>query len=164
MAIEKCCFKCKTQKPLSEFYKHSAMADGHLNKCKECNKKDATETRLKRIDYYREYDMRRSLLPKRLANQTKLSKKYRDTVDGFTFAHNAVTRAIRNGSIVRPTKCERCSKETRLHAHHDDYSKPLDIMFLCPACHRQRHKEIGEITDKSKFKQKEVQNGQTIGA
>lgn len=54
MEITKICFKCGLEKPISEFYKHPAMADGHLNKCKDCTKKDVKdkyEENIKNPDY-----------------------------------------------------------------------------------------------------------------
>lgn len=44
----KVCFKCGRELPLSSFYKHSRMGDGHLNKCKDCTRKDVSENTAKK--------------------------------------------------------------------------------------------------------------------
>lgn len=44
MNITKVCFRCSIEQPISEFYKHKGMGDGHLNKCKTCTKSDSKKT------------------------------------------------------------------------------------------------------------------------
>jgi len=53
-------------------------------------------------------------------------------------------RARRDGKIVKPVACEVCLRERRLHMHHDDYSKPLVVAFLCVDCHALRHRALEE--------------------
>ena len=73
----KACFKCSEVKPLSEFYKHPMMADGHLGKCKDCAKRDVNENREKRRDYYMEYDRNRPNAAERAAINAMRAKTER---------------------------------------------------------------------------------------
>ena len=54
-------------------------------------------------------------------------------------AHCIVAVAIKEGKLVRPPKCESCNKECKPHGHHPDYSKPLEVKWLCQLCHRRIH-------------------------
>ena len=140
MIHSKQCFKCLTIKPLEEFYKHPQMGDGHLNKCKVCNKKDAINTRNAKIDYYRAYDLKRAKEPARYKTASEISSAWRKADKRRTKCHNAVTRAIKAGKLIRQP-CIRCASQKSL-AHHEDYDFPLDVMWLCQPCHKQRHKEL----------------------
>jgi len=140
MIRSKECFKCKTVKPLEEFYKHSGMADGHVNKCKGCNKNDVTNNRNKNIEKYRAYDRERGLNPARIKATTEIVRAWREEDGRRGKAHSAVGKAIRSGDLVRQP-CIRCGEEKSV-AHHEDYDKPLEVMWLCQTCHKQRHKEL----------------------
>lgn len=132
------CFKCKEEKSLSEFYKHKQMKDGHLNKCKECTKTDSTNHRNNNLEIIREYDRKRGNrqgYEYTKERREKYPKKYK--------AHNMVNNAIRDGKLF-PLPCEICFKTHDLHAHHDDYAKPLNIRWLCAAHHSQWHRDNGE--------------------
>ena len=143
MARFKECFKCKTVKPLTEYYKHPAMGDGHLNKCKECTKKDANEHRANNLEKIREYDRKRGKNKERMAANIAVNRLWRAEDVRRQKAHSAVAKAIRNGKLLRQP-CERCGCEKSL-AHHEDYDFPLDVMWLCQPCHKQRHKELKEM-------------------
>ena len=55
-------------------------------------------------------------------------------------AHAAVAKAVADGRLWRPSKCSKCRKKGKIHGHHRDYTKPLDVVWLCPRCHGAEHK------------------------
>lgn len=138
----KICFKCKVEKPLAEFYRHPKMADGHLNKCKSCARKDVCANRLARIDYYREVDRIRQKKPDRAAAAQEVCKRWREEDRRRMRAHNMVHRAVKAGKLIpQPCEVEGCERMD-VHAHHDDYDKPLSVNWLCPPHHRKRHQKL----------------------
>jgi len=136
----KTCFKCKEEKPLSGFYKHKMMADGRLNKCKECTKKEVREHRANN-DSVREYDRRRYQDPDRQARTRENTTRWRKANPEKYKAQTKVGNAIRDGKLEKKTECEKCGSDFHVHAHHSDYSKPLDIEWLCARCHHIHHAE-----------------------
>jgi hypothetical protein len=135
---KKTCFKCGFSKPLTEFYKHTQMADGHLNKCKECTKADAGLHRKTNIDRIREYDRQRGLTQERKSRCLATVRKRRQEDRRYDRAHNAVARALKAGKIERQP-CQMCGAGAGVHAHHDDYDLPLSVMWLCVVHHKTRH-------------------------
>jgi len=56
-----------------------------------------------------------------------------------TRAHNLTSKAIREGRLTRPQKCEACDSKGYCQAHHFDYAEPLDVYWLCCQCHSDVH-------------------------
>lgn len=147
------CFKCKVYRPLSMFYKHKMMADGHLNKCKECTKKDTKENRERNPEYYRDYERSRAMNANRVAGRKSYSQtdegkkskrksvlKWQEANVIKRSAHLIVQNAIKDGRLVKAKCCETCGiKDAVIHGHHDDYEHPLKVKWLCPKCHRKAH-------------------------
>jgi len=51
-------------------------------------------------------------------------------------------RALQTGQLMKPEVCSKCSEPKRLEAHHHDYSKPLEVIWLCCGCHRKVHSKF----------------------
>lgn len=157
--MEKECFKCNVIKPLVEFYVHKQMADGHLNKCKECTKLDTFGRTEEEIEKRKHRDRNRSNHKERiqknrdrLLSNPEAMKKCNEKKNEWSHrnkhkrnAHLKVSRAVMNGTIKRENNCSNCSSDIKVEAHHEDYSKPLEVIWLCSKCHHLRHKELREI-------------------
>lgn len=161
--MEKVCKKCNTSKELEQYYKHAQMSDGHLNICIECTKARVTKHRDENIEEIREYDRNRDVLPHRVelrANylktekgkkaHNKATKKHYQNNKHKRHAEQLAWRALRNGFITQQP-CIECGRTDDVEMHHEDYSKPLDVIFLCPTHHKTRHSNIGEINIKNKL-------------
>lgn len=58
-----------------------------------------------------------------------------------TKAYFLVGRAVASGELARPLECSECRRVHRqIQGHHEDYAKPLDVVWLCPSCHQRRHR------------------------
>lgn len=156
--MEKRCFRCLCVKPIAEFYKHSRMGDGHLNKCKNCTKSDAAQHRTANLEHIRAYDRLRGSAPHRVAAR----KEYSKTPEGRrahqralkasrvkfherAMARNALNNAVRDGKVTPWPVCAVPECSDKPEAHHPDYSAPLAVVWLCNPHHRAAHAATEEL-------------------
>lgn len=88
--------------------------------------------------------------------------KYAKTFPERVQAHNKVYEAIKSGRLQRQP-CEKCGA-TNVEAHHDDYSKPLDVRWWCESCHKQHHAKvkIRSLTQIEKENQSELKQNNCV--
>jgi hypothetical protein len=145
----KSCKKCGQLKSIGDFYKNMAT-------CKLCYCEKMRIDRINNPEVFRERDAKRAMNPERVAARERYIKtesgkaaKKRATkkwVEKSTIkraAHILIGNRLRDGKITKQP-CEVCGSTYRIHAHHDDYAKPLDVRWLCSAHHSQWHKANGE--------------------
>ena len=138
--MKKLCFKCGEVKLMKDFYKHKKMADGHLNKCKVCTKKDVTTNRYRNHEHYLSYDKKRFRdSAERKKTHLEASEKYRKKSKVQIAARGKLRRQVLKGNIaVQP--CSVCGIVENVEAHHKDYSRPLDVVWLCSQHHGELHR------------------------
>jgi hypothetical protein len=121
----KICTKCKIGKDISEYFWHSRFKK-YTTRCKKCTGLGSR----KGIKTY-------SLTPKgkKAVNEAsgRAYIKHRDK----WIARAKARYAIKKGIIKKPDKCEVCEHKKPLQGHHTDYSKPLEVIFLCYPCHAE---------------------------
>ncbi len=135
----KVCSCCGVEKPRSEFQVRKASKDGLTASCKLC---------LKERDRIRDQDPERKAMKERYVKgigreaATRAKRKYIEKNPKKRSVHIKTGNAIRDGKLFKQS-CEVCGSQD-VQAHHCDYDKPLEIMWLCPIHHEEWHRKHGE--------------------
>lgn len=139
----KVCSKCLQNKPITEFYRNkdkvrpdckSCVKDRVANyrnsdegksKIKQYNESPKGKERMRRFD---KSEKRRILRKNAVKNKFKIAVR------------NKLQYAVKSGKIIKPERCSICNTKDIIHGHHDDYNKPLDVIWVCKKCHDNIHK------------------------
>lgn len=151
------CTKCGDVKGCADFYVSNQRS------CKECIRASVRANREANSDYYRSYDRMRYREfehRKEVARKSSKSVPMPDRVEKQREARAgagrekykarvAVGNALRAGRLQKDSNCFFCDAATALQAHHHDYTKPLDVFWLCSRCHGKLHVINGDFHKKA---------------
>jgi ribosomal protein S27AE len=137
------CGRCAGFFPLDGFYKDKRTTLGIKSECKGCHtattisSRDPENARALNARYMAR--SRQTDPDKHRAREREASRSR--PVDRKAVARRELNAAIRSGLVVRPAECSGCGGGSRIHGHHDDYTKPLIVRWLCPRCHGREHRK-----------------------
>lgn len=173
MEKEKICIKCKRGHTLGSFYRNNKNKDGLHSWCVDC----CREANLKRYDakrwkeYYEKDKKRRdeyqisyyaknrervsarchAYNQKNRAHQNELHVKWKKNNPMAVKAHNLVYEALKKGTLTKLPFCEICNRNGFVESHHEDYSYPLNVLWICRSHHRRHHRgNHPELSEKIK--------------
>ncbi len=151
------CGRCGAIKPYFEFsVNRGAKAGKHglQSYCKTCASRDAVLRAKDRTpdqkERAREWKREWLKTPKGKASLATAARRYKKKNPHKRMVREFTTLAVKLGVLIRPESCGACGKpgvryangRYSIEAHHPDHSRPLDVMWLCVACHRKADKEI----------------------
>ena len=128
MSIRYFCRSCGVHRPTNEFYSSCK------SKCKDCIKRQVATHRAANIERIREYDRRRGN-----RQPPTYGLEYRTRFPKKRSAQAALNNAVRDGRVIPWPVCAVPDCDETPEAHHIDYDKPFDVVWLCPAHHKQTH-------------------------
>ena len=141
------CQDCGEAEPCA-FYK------GCKGRCKVCTARRVRENRQANLEYYQAYDRvrynehgHRGHPSKEAASRAK-RKWYKENKHKQR-AQLRLRRAVAGGKVAFGDSCSSCgATNVKLQAHHEDYTKPLDVRWLCTACHGWEHRRYDPEEDR----------------
>jgi len=165
------CSRCGVSFPISSFGRNRSMKDGLHHYCKICQRQSQESWRNRNPEQYRssiarwqrhhreylarlnreriaqtpglgaEYQKRYRLAHPESVRESNRREKAKSRASGKTSARKKLSYRTCAGLIARPENCERCGASGRVHGHHPNYTRPLDVVWLCPRCHGAEHRK-----------------------
>jgi hypothetical protein len=102
---------------------------------KEYHRKYKEEHREEIRKYFKAYNLTYVRPEQSEQRRREKARLYEKNNHAKRLAQQAVKRALKKGVLVKPDCCEQCGGSGMLHAHHNDYEKQLDVVWLCVPCH-----------------------------
>lgn len=117
----KICTKCHQSKPMDSFYRNGNRygKQEYKSQCSNCIK----------------------LGLKRYGNSRYIKYKMNNPIKDV--ASQAVRSLVATGKIIKPDQCSICLSivgSKSIQGHHEDYSKPLEVIWVCVKCHSNIHR------------------------
>lgn len=145
------CKKCYARLPLDSFHKHKGFSDGRRSVCKECSNNISREYYKKNREKHRVSVMRwQKNNPEKVNAYKEIYKEKRKEVNRRYVemnrkknkAHHKVGYAIFKGTLKKGKQCQVCGCTGKpMEAHHFDYDKPLEVVWMCQSCHKWVHRK-----------------------
>ena len=147
----KTCKRCDTSLSLDSFHKHSGFKDGRRTICRDCanaeSRKYYSEHRESHLDSCKDWQ-RRNMDKVHLYQQTHRKRKrtsdnlYKATHPIRVRAQKRLNYAVFKGEVEKKESCQVCGcSDKKTEAHHYDYDKPLEVIWVCTACHGWIHRK-----------------------
>jgi len=119
------CQKCKSTENLS---KNSVTSSGKIQYiCRKCNTERFIKFRSTTHGKNTAYEAVKNSIAKHPEKQSARKKVY---------------YALKVGKLIKPEVCQVCSSPKELFGHHTDYTKPLEVEWICRECHTQQHRAM----------------------
>lgn len=162
----KICTKCGVPQSLEEFARRGDVRDGRASHCKTCKrayqkslagkaaqarysrsaKGRATNRRYERTKKGKNNCRRYQTSPKGKATKRRSYERAKAVPEKHQkmLCRSRTRSLIRAGKLQKSENCEFCGEQGQVESHHLDYSKPWDLIWLCPRCHRAEHIKKGD--------------------
>jgi hypothetical protein len=152
MSKTKVCFKCGNEKELTQYYKHKAMADGHLGKCKECTKKDSKlrETELRKDVLFVESEKKRS---REKYHRLNYKEKHKPTKENKRLIMERYNNKYPEKKNARSAMKGLKAQTKGNHLHHWSYKEEhfKDVIEVTEKLHNVIHREMTYCKDKKLY-------------